>query len=40
MGTGGGETIHYVNRYYEKNVATGDATVYYWHGGKLVAVRS
>ncbi len=35
----GGDTVHYVNRYYEKNVTTGVATVYYWHGGKLVAVK-
>ncbi len=37
--TEGGDTVHYVNRYYEKNVTTGDVTIYYWHGGKLLAVK-
>jgi RHS repeat-associated protein len=36
--TEGGETILYVNKYYEKNLTTGEVTTYYYHGGKLVAM--
>ena len=37
--TEGGETTHYVNRYYEKNVTTDEETFSYYHGGRLVAVK-
>jgi RHS repeat-associated protein len=37
MKTEGGETILYVNKYYEKNLTTDEVTTYYYHGGKLVA---
>jgi RHS repeat-associated protein len=37
MKTEGGETILYVNKYYEKNLTTEEETTYYYHGGKLVA---
>jgi hypothetical protein len=39
MKTEGGETILYVNQYYEKNLTTGVVTTYYYLGGKLVAMR-
>jgi RHS repeat-associated protein len=38
--TEGGQTILYVNKYYEKNLTTGDVTTYYYHGDKLVAKRT
>jgi len=38
MKTENGETILYVNRYYEKNLDTGVATTYYYLGGQLVAM--
>ncbi|MBI3954392.1 MAG: hypothetical protein HY330_07745 [Chloroflexi bacterium] len=28
-----------MNRYYEKNITTGDVTTYYYLGGRLVALR-
>ncbi|MEN8615485.1 RHS repeat-associated core domain-containing protein, partial [Dehalogenimonas sp. THU2] len=34
-----GETILYVNQYYEKNLTTGVVTTYYYLGGKLIAER-
>jgi YD repeat-containing protein len=34
--TEGGETILYVNKYYEKNLTTEEVTTYYYHGGSLV----
>jgi len=37
--TEGGETIPYVNKYYEKNLTTGEVTTYYFHEGRLVAMR-
>ena len=36
--TEGGETILYVNKYYEKNLTTEEVTTYYFHGAKLVAM--
>jgi RHS repeat-associated protein len=39
MKTENGETILYVNRYYEKNLDTGVVTTYYYLGGQLVAMR-
>jgi RHS repeat-associated protein len=39
MKTENGETILYVNRYYEKNLTTGEVTTYYYLGGQLVAMR-
>jgi uncharacterized protein RhaS with RHS repeats len=39
MKTENGETILYVNRYYEKNLDTGEVTTYYYLGGQLVAMR-
>jgi RHS repeat-associated protein len=38
--TENGETILYVNKYYEKNLTTGVVTTYYYLGGKLVAQRA
>jgi len=35
--TEGGETVLYINRYYEKNLTTGNITTSYYHGGRLVA---
>ncbi|MBI4198828.1 MAG: RHS repeat-associated core domain-containing protein [Chloroflexi bacterium] len=32
-------TVHYVNRYYEKDVTNGVVTTYYYHGNRLVALR-
>jgi hypothetical protein len=34
------ETIFYVNKYFEKNLTTGEVTVYYYLGDKLVAKKS
>ncbi len=34
----GGETVLYVNKYYEVNLTTSDNTSYYYHGSKLVAM--
>jgi hypothetical protein len=33
------ETILYVNKYYEKNLTTGNVTSYYYHGDRLVAMK-
>ncbi len=38
--TEGGETILYINKYYEKNLTTGENTTYYYLGDKLVAKRT
>jgi RHS repeat-associated protein len=35
--TEGGETILYVNQFYEKNLTTREVTTYYYLGGKLIA---
>lgn len=35
----GGETILYVNRYYEKNLTTSEVTTYYYLGDRVVAMR-
>ncbi|MBI4202559.1 MAG: LamG domain-containing protein, partial [Chloroflexi bacterium] len=32
-------TVHYANRFYEKDLSTGQATTYYYHGSSLVALR-
>lgn len=37
--TENGETILYVNKYYEKNLTTGNVTSYYYSGNRLVAER-
>ncbi len=37
--TEGGETILYINKYYEKNLDTGEVTTHYYLGGRLVANR-
>lgn len=37
--TEGGETILYINKYYEKNLDTGEVTTYYYLGERLVAMR-
>ena len=37
--TSGGQTILYINQYYEINITTGVATSYYYLGGQLVAQR-
>jgi RHS repeat-associated protein len=37
--TEGGQTTLYVNKYYEKNLSTGEATTNYYLGGKLIAQR-
>ncbi len=34
-----GETILYINQYYEKNITSGVITTSYYLGGKLVAQR-
>ncbi len=38
--TEAGETILYVNKYFEKNLTTGENTTYYYLGDKLVAKRT
>ncbi len=38
--TEGGQTILYINRYFEKNLTTGENTTYYYMGNKLVAKRT
>ncbi|MBI2831942.1 MAG: hypothetical protein HYX79_06775 [Chloroflexi bacterium] len=38
--TEGGQTILYINKYYEKNLTTGVITTYYYLGGRLVAKLS
>jgi RHS repeat-associated protein len=38
--TEGGETVIYVNRFYEKNLDTGTVTTYYYLGDRLVALRN
>ncbi|MFA5317067.1 MAG: RHS repeat-associated core domain-containing protein [Dehalococcoidales bacterium] len=38
--TENGETILYVNKYYEKNLTTGEETSYYYLGNRLVAKHS
>ncbi|MBI3744042.1 MAG: hypothetical protein HY261_07150 [Chloroflexi bacterium] len=38
--TEGGETTVYVNQYYEKNLTTGDVTLYYYLGGRLAAKKN
>ena len=38
--TEGGETILYINQYYEKNLTTGEVTTYYYLGGRRVAMRT
>ncbi|MFC1949054.1 hypothetical protein ACFLW0_02660 [Chloroflexota bacterium] len=37
--TENGETILYINRYYDKNLTTGNVTTYYYLGSRLVAMR-
>ena len=37
--TEGGETILYINKYYEVNLTTGNTTSYYYHGSRLVAMK-
>jgi RHS repeat-associated protein len=37
--TESGEQILYVNKYYEKNLTTGNITTYYYLGGRRVAMR-
>jgi RHS repeat-associated protein len=37
--TESGQITVYVNKYYEKNITTGDITTYYYLGSKLVAQR-
>lgn len=37
--TENGETILYVNKYYEKNLTTGNVTTYYFSGGRTAAER-
>jgi RHS repeat-associated protein len=37
--TENGQTVIYVNKYYEKNITTGEVTTYYYLGGKMVAQR-
>ena len=37
--TEGGQTILYINQYYEKNLTTGVVTTSYYLGGQLVAAR-
>ncbi len=36
----GGETILYINKYYEKNLTTGNVTTYYYLSDRLVAKRT
>ncbi|HSW56832.1 MAG TPA: hypothetical protein VLH15_00355, partial [Dehalococcoidales bacterium] len=38
--TENGQTILYINKYYEKNLTTGVATTYYYLGGRLIALRT
>ena len=38
--TEGGETVLYVNRYYEKNLITSEVTTYYYLGAQLVATHN
>jgi RHS repeat-associated protein len=38
--TEGGETILYINLYYEKNLTTGEVITSYYLGGKLVATKT
>jgi len=38
--TEGGQTVLYINKYYEKNLTTGEATTYYYPGDRLVAKRT
>jgi RHS repeat-associated protein len=38
--TEGGDTILYINQYYEKNLTTGEVTSSYYLGGKLVATKT
>ena len=33
------DAVLYVNRYYEKDLTTGNATSHYYFGGKLVAMK-
>ena len=33
------ETVHYPNRFYEKNTTAGTITTYYYLGSRLVALR-
>jgi RHS repeat-associated protein len=37
--TENGETVVYINRYYQKNVTTGEATAYYYLDDRLVALK-
>jgi len=37
--TEGGQTVLYINQYYEKNITTGVVTTSYYLGGQLVATR-
>ena len=37
--TEGGQTVLYINQYYEKNLTTGVATTSYYLGGQLIATR-
>jgi RHS repeat-associated protein len=37
--TEGGQTTVYINRFYEKNITTGEATTSYFLGSKLIAQR-
>jgi hypothetical protein len=37
--TEGGQTVLYINRYYEKNLSTSNVTTYYYLGDRLVAMR-
>ena len=37
--TENGETIFYINQYYEKNLTTGEVTTSYYLGGRLIAQR-
>jgi RHS repeat-associated protein len=39
MKTENGETILYINRYYEKNLTTSEVTTSYYLGGRLIAQR-
>lgn len=38
--TEGGETILYVNRYYEKNLTTGEVTTHYYLGDRKIAYKN
>ena len=35
----GGSTTHYINRYFEKDITTGEATKHYFLGGRTIAVK-